>query len=250
MIIRKSPDEIEIMREAGRITAAALKSVAENIRPGVTTLKLDAIAEDVIRSLGATPAFKGYHGFPASICASINNEVVHGIPSERRLKEGDILSVDVGAVLDGYHGDCAITFAVGEVEHRARHLMTVTKRALDAGIAKAVVGAKLSDVSAEIQKVAEAEGFGVVREYVGHGIGRSMHEEPQIPNFGPPGQGPTLKAGMVLAIEPMINAGGHEVKSLSDGWTVVTADDSLSAHYEHTVAIHEAGPQVLTEYRD
>ncbi len=248
MIIRKSPDEIEIMRQAGRITAAALRSVAENIRPGVTTLKLDAIAEDVIRSLGATPAFRGYHGFPASICASINNEVVHGIPSGRRLKEGDILSVDVGAVLDGYHGDCAATFAVGEVDHCARHLMSVTKRALDAGIAKAIVGAKLSDVSAAIQCVAEAEGFGVVREYVGHGIGRSMHEEPQIPNFGPPGQGPTLKEGMVLAIEPMINAGGHEVVSLSDGWTVVTADDSLSAHFEHTVAIHAAGPQVLTEW--
>lgn len=238
--------EIEIMREAGRITAQALKAISEHIRPGVTTRKLDSIAEGVIREAGALPAFKGYHGFPATICASLNYEVVHGIPSGRRLTQGDILSVDVGVIVDGYYADSAMTFPVGEVSALAKDLLEVTSRSLDLGIAKAVVGAKLSDISAAIQSAAEQAGFGIVREYVGHGIGRSMHEEPQVPNFGTPGKGPTLVEGMVLAIEPMLNAGGAEVEGLPDGWTVVTLDRSLSAHFEHTVAIHRDGPLILT----
>jgi len=234
------------MREAGRITALALKAVGDHIHPGVSTLELDEIAERTIRNHGGTPAFKGYHGFPASICTSINEEVVHGIPSGRRLKAGDIVSVDIGTILTGYYADSAMTFAVGKISEQAELLMNATKASLEAGIAMARVGAKLSDISAEIQRVAEAEGFGVVREYVGHGIGRAMHEEPQVPNFGVPGQGQTLKEGMVLALEPMINAGGYEVESMTDGWTVVTKDRSLSAHFEHTVAIREDGPIVLT----
>lgn len=234
------------MREAGRITARALKAISEHIRPGVTTKKLDSIAEEVIREAGALPAFKGYHGFPATICASLNYEVVHGIPSGRRLAQGDILSVDVGTVVDGYYADSAMTFPVGEVSAMAVGLLDVTRRSLDLGIAKAVVGGKVSDISAAIQGAAEQAGFGIVKEYVGHGIGRSMHEEPQVPNFGTCGKGPTLAEGMVLAIEPMLNAGGAEVEGLLDGWTVVTLDRSLSAHFEHTVAIHRDGPLILT----
>lgn len=234
------------MREAGRITARALRMVGEAVRPGVTTAELDAIAEEVIRSAGAVPAFKGYHGFPATICSSVNDQVVHGIPGATRLAEGDILSVDVGAIVEGYYGDSARTFPVGEVGRTARSLMDATRAALDAGIAQCVAGRKLYDISHAVQAVAEGAGFSVVREYVGHGIGRSMHEDPQLPNFGPAGQGPTLAAGMVFAIEPMVNAGGAGVRALDDGWTVVTEDGTLSAHFEHTVAVTDDGPLVLT----
>ncbi len=234
------------MREAGRVTALALRLVGEAVAPGVTTETLDRIAEDAIRSAGAVPAFKGYHDFPATICASLNDQVVHGIPGSSPLREGDILSVDVGAIVDGYYGDSAKTFAVGEVSDEAIALMDVTRRSLEAGIAACVPGMRLYDISAAIQRVAEEPGYGIVREYVGHGIGRAMHEEPQVPNFGPAGRGPTLAAGMVFAIEPMINAGGAPVRSLDDGWTVVTEDGSLSAHFEHTVAVTEEGPRILT----
>ena len=234
------------MREAGRVTALALRLVGEAVAPGVTTETLDRIAEDAIRSAGAVPAFKGYHDFPATICASLNDQVVHGIPGSSPLREGDILSVDVGAIVDGYYGDSAKTFAVGEVSDEAIALMDVTRRSLEAGIAACVPGMRLYDISAAIQRVAEEPGYGIVREYVGHGIGRAMHEEPQVPNFGPAGRGPTLAAGMVFAIEPMINAGGAPVRSLNDGWTVVTEDGSLSAHFEHTVAVTEEGPRILT----
>jgi methionyl aminopeptidase len=246
VIIRKSPSEIAMMREAGRITARALRLVGEAVRPGATTAELDAIAEEVIRSADALPAFKGYHGFPGTICSSLNQQVVHGIPGATPLREGDILSVDVGAIVEGYYGDSARTFPVGEVGEVARTLMEATRGALDSGIAQCVPGRKLYDISHAVQTVAEGAGFSVVREYVGHGIGRSMHEDPQLPNFGAPGQGPTLAVGMVFAIEPMVNAGAAAVRALDDGWTVVTEDGSLSAHFEHTVAVTEHGPLVLT----
>lgn len=247
MIIRKSSTEIEIMREAGRVTARALRLVGQRVAPGVSTAELDAIAEESIREAGALPAFKGYHGFPATICASVNSEVVHGIPSAGRvLREGDILSVDVGAVVEGYYGDSAMTFPVGTVSSDATALLEATARSLEAGISRARPGMRLYDISSAVQSVAEAAGFSVVREYVGHGIGRSMHEEPQIPNFGQAGKGPTLEQGMVFAIEPMVNAGAAAVHGLEDGWTVVTSDGSLSAHFEHTVAITAEGPVVLT----
>jgi len=235
------------MREAGRVTARTLRLVGEAVRPGVSTAELDEVAEAVISEEGAQPAFKGYHGFPATICASLNSEVVHGIPTRRRrLREGDVLSVDVGAIVDGYYGDSAMTFAVGKISDETRRLLDVTAECLVAAIAKCFEDMRLSDISHAVQTVAEGAGFSVVREYVGHGIGREMHEEPQIPNFGPAGKGPALKPGMVFAIEPMINAGGHAVRSLEDGWTVVTQDGSISAHFEHTVAIRENGPTILT----
>ncbi len=235
------------MREAGRITARALRLVGQAVRIGISTKELDQIAEAAIRDAGALPAFKGYHGFPATICASVNGEVVHGIPSAARvLSQGDILSVDVGAIIDGYYGDSASTFPVGVISQEATRLLDATSRSLDAGIAKMRAGMRLYDISSAIQTVAEAAGFSVVREYVGHGIGRSMHEDPQIPNYGPAGKGPTLREGMVFAIEPMINAGSPEVRSLDDGWTVVTVDGGYSAHFEHTVAIGPEGPVVLT----
>ena len=246
MIVTKSAAELEIMRQAGRVTAAALRAVGEAVRPGVTTGELDALAEDAIRSAGAVPAFKGYHGFPASLCTSVNAEVVHGIPGKRRLRAGDILSVDCGAIVDGYYGDAARTFPVGEPTDEALRLMKVTSESLEAGIACCVPGQRLYDVSAAVQGVVEAAGFSVVREYVGHGIGRSMHEDPQVPNYGRAGTGPVLQVGVVLAIEPMVNAGGADVRSLDDGWTVVTVDGSLSAHFEHTVAVTHEGPLVLT----
>jgi methionyl aminopeptidase len=246
VIIRKSAAEIEAMREAGRITARALRVVGEAVRPGVTTHELDTVAEEAIRSEGAVPAFLGYNGFPATICASVNEQVVHGIPGDRRLEGGDILSVDVGAIVDGYYGDSAFTFPVGEVSDEAVRLMGATRQALHAGIAACIPGMRLSDIGHAVQRVAEAAGFAVVREYVGHGIGRAMHEEPQIPNFGPGGRGPALKPGMVFAIEPMVNAGSAPVRSLPDGWTVVTADSRPSAHFEHTVAVTENGPDILT----
>lgn len=246
MIIRKSSAEIAVMREAGRITARALRTVGAAVRPGVTTAELDEVAAETIRAAGAKPAFLGYNGFPATICASLNEQVVHGIPGGRRLEDGDILSVDVGAIVDGYFGDSAFTFPVGTVSEEAVRLMDATRAALEAGIARCLPGMRLYDISNAVQHVAEAAGFSVVREYVGHGIGRAMHEEPQIPNFGPAGKGPTLKPGMVFAIEPMVNAGGAAVRSLADGWTVVTADERPSAHFEHTVAVTEDGPYVLT----
>lgn len=246
MIVLKTPVEIEVMREAGRITAGALRRVGEAVRPGVTTLELDVIAEEYIRSEGAVPAFLGYHGFPATLCTSVNEQVVHGIPGSRVLRDGDILSVDCGAVVDGYFGDAAYTFPVGAVSDQAAALLSATSASLDAGIAKARPDMRLYDIGSAVQKVAEAAGFSVVREYVGHGIGRAMHEEPQVPNFGQAGKGVQLKSGMVFAIEPMINAGGYDVKSLSDGWTVVTSDGALSAHFEHTVAITDDGPVILT----
>jgi len=246
VIVTKSAAELDLMREAGRVTIAALRAVGEAVRPGITTGELDALAESLIRAAGATPAFKGYHGFPASLCTSVDAEVVHGIPGSRRLKPGEILSVDCGAIVDGYFGDAAMTFPVGEVSEAALRLMDVTRQSLDAAIARCLPGSRLHDVSAAVQEVVETAGFSVVREYVGHGIGRSMHEDPQVPNYGRAGTGPLLQPGMVLAIEPMVNAGGAEVRSLDDGWTVVTVDGSLSAHFEHTVAITEDGPRVLT----
>jgi methionyl aminopeptidase len=250
VIDRKSDRELEIMREAGRITALALRLVGEAIEPGVTTSELDAVAERAIRGEGARPAFKGYHGFPASICASRNHEVVHGIPEgDRPLADGDILSVDVGAIIDGYYGDAAMTFPVGDVDPSTAHLLETTRLALEAGITKCRPDMRLYDISSAVQAVAEEAGFSVVREYVGHGIGRRMHEEPQIPNFGQAGTGPALRPGMVFAIEPMVNEGKADVKQLPDGWTVVTDDGRPSAHFEHTVAVTEDGPEVLTKER-
>jgi methionyl aminopeptidase len=234
------------MREAGRVTARALSAVGAAVRPGVTTKELDEVAVAVIEAAGAKPAFLGYHGFPATICASRNCEVVHGIPGKTRLVEGDIISIDMGAIVDGYFGDSARTFPVGRVSERATALMDATRQSLEAGIAQCVPGKRLYDIGAAVQAVAEGAGFSVVREYVGHGIGRQMHEEPQVPNYGTAGKGPVLAVGMVLAIEPMINDGGAGVRQMDDGWTVVTADGKPSAHFEHTVAITAEGPWVLT----
>lgn len=248
MIVRKSKSEIETMREAGRISARALRLVGEAVRPGVSTLELDEIAEAAIRDEGAVPAFLGYHGFPRTLCTSLNSQVVHGIPSKSVvLREGDIVSVDVGAVISGYYGDTARTFAVGSISADAKRLLDITDASLQAGIAAARAGNHLFDIGHEVQTVAEEAGFAVVREYVGHGIGRQMHEDPSVPNYGSPGKGPRLETGMVLAIEPMVNMGTHSVDALSDGWTVVTRDGSLSAHFEHTVAITDDGPVILTQ---
>jgi len=247
MIILKSDREIQAMREAGRLTALAHQEVAKAIAPGVTTAELDHIVDTFIRKMGGTPSFKGYMGYPASICASVNDVVVHGIPSpQRSLAEGDIISLDIGAFYGGFHGDAARTWPVGQVSEEARRLLEVTEESLARGIAAARVGGHLSDIGHAVQTYVENHGFSVVRDYVGHGIGTKMHEDPQIPNFGPSGQGPQLRPGMVLAIEPMVNAGGYPVKTLGDGWTVITMDGSLSAHFEHTVALTEQGPQILT----
>jgi methionyl aminopeptidase len=246
VIVRRSQSELDIMREAGRVTARALSAVGDAVRVGVTTAELDGIAAQVIADAGALPAFKGYHGFPATICASPNSVIVHGIPGRETLISGDIISVDVGAIVDGYYGDAAFTWPVGEVAQDTLRLLEATKASLEAGIARCVAGMRLYDVSSAIQRVAEGAGFSIVREYVGHGIGRAMHEEPQVPNYGIAGRGPVLQPGMVLAIEPMVNAGGAAVAQRPDGWTVVTADGSCSAHFEHTVAITESGPLLLT----
>lgn len=247
MIVLKTTDELEIMREAGRITAMTLDMVEENIEAGLTTGQLDMLVEDFIRSHGAIPAFKNYQGYPASACISIDSEVVHGIPGKRVIKEGQIVSVDIGAIVNNYYGDSARTFAIGEVSEEKQRLMEVTQEALSAAIDKARKGNRLGQVSSTVQRIAEDAGFGVVRQLVGHGIGRKMHEEPQVPNFGSPNDGPLLQVGMVLAIEPMINAGTYDVKTMPDGWTIVTADGTPSAHFEHTVAITDLGPEILTK---
>ncbi len=246
MIILKSRMELEIMREAGRIVALTHQELAKAIKPGVTTKQLDELAETFIRSKGAAPSFKGYGGFSGSICASVNEELVHGIPGKRILHEGDIISLDIGAHFEGFHGDSAWTYAVGQISEEDRRLMQVTEESLYKGLEKAIPGGRLSDISHAIQIHAEAAGFSIVREYVGHGIGHDLHEEPQIPNFGPPDRGPRLKPGMVLAIEPMVNAGSRYVRTLEDKWTVVTVDGKNCAHYEHTIAITEDGYEVLT----
>ena len=247
MIVLKTAEELDIMRQAGRITAMTLDMVEENIEAGLTTGQLDMLVEDVIRSHGAIPAFKNYHGYPASACISIDSEVVHGIPGKRVIKEGQIVSVDIGAIVDNYYGDSARTFAIGEVSPEKKRLMKVTQEALSAAIDKARKGNRLGQVSSTVQQIAEAAGFGVVRQLVGHGIGRKMHEEPQVPNFGSPNEGPVLQVGMVIAIEPMVNLGTYDVKTMPDGWTIVTADCAPSAHFEHTVAITDNGPEILTK---
>jgi methionyl aminopeptidase len=247
VIVCRSSAELEKMRAAGRLVGEVLTELTSRVKPGVTTAELDEIAETRIRDAGATPAFKGYHGYPATICASINEEVIHGIPNGRRLlNEGDVISIDVGASLDGYFGDSAVTLAVGLVSEEAATLLRVTEESLYKAIGMVKPGGRISDIGHAVQKHVEAFGFSVVREFVGHGIGRSMHEDPQVPNFGTRGKGLRLKAGMVLAIEPMINAGAPEVKVLKDGWTAVTVDGSYSAHFEHTVALTKDGPLVLT----
>jgi methionyl aminopeptidase len=247
VIVCRSAAELDRMRDAGRLVGEVLTELAAHVAPGVTTADLDALAEKRIAQAGATPAFKGYHGYPATICASINDEVIHGIPSGRRvLNEGDVISIDVGASLGGYFGDSAITLPVGPVSESAATLLRVTEEALYKAIDCVRPGGRISDIGHAVQQHVEAYGYSVVREFVGHGIGQRMHEEPQVPNYGEPGRGPRLAEGMVLAIEPMVNAGKPAVKVLADGWTAVTRDSSLSAHFEHTVAVTSNGPRILT----
>ena len=247
MIVRKSADEIDTMARAGRVVAETLALMGETIRPGISTGELDDLAEELIRSRGGVPTFKGYRGFPASICASPNDMVVHGIPGGYRVGEGDLLTVDVGVTLEGFVADSAYTFAVGEVGEEAERLLAVCQAALAAGIAEARDGNHVGDISAAVQRVTEEAGFSVIKSLVGHGVGRSMHEEPQVPNYGRPGRGPKLATGMTIAIEPMITAGGEEVAVADDDWSISTVDGSLSAHFEHTVAVRENGPRILTE---
>jgi methionyl aminopeptidase len=250
MIVRKSPQEIETMARAGRVVADTLALIGEHVRAGVTTAELDALAEEYILSQGGYPTFKGYRGYPAATCLSPNDMVVHGIPGQYELSEGDILSCDVGVTLDGFVADSAYTFPVGEISAEAEKLLEVCQAALAAGVEQCRPGNRLSDISHAIQVATEERGFSVVRSLVGHGVGRSMHEEPQIPNYGPPGRGPVLSAGMTFAIEPMITAGGPDVVVHDDEWSISTADGSLSAHFEHTVAITEEGPRILTAARE
>jgi methionyl aminopeptidase len=242
MIILKTPAEIDVMAEASRVVAEVLEIVRKAVRPGVSTDDLDRLAEEGIRARGGIPAFKGYRSYPKTLCASVNEQVVHGIPSKRQLKEGDIIGLDLGAVVGGFYGDSAVTVAVGRIPEATAKLIQVTEEALYLGIEQAVVGNRLSDISHAVQRRAESAGYSVVTEFVGHGIGRQLHEEPQVPNYGKPGQGPRLQVGMVLAIEPMVNMGGSAVRILDDRWTAVTADGSLSAHFEHTIAIQPRGP--------
>lgn len=246
MITIKTDSEIELMRYAGKVTAMTHNAVKKHIKPGITTLELDKIAEDVIRSNGCTPAFLNYMGYPASICVSVNEEVVHGIPSMRKLVQGDIVSVDIGAVYKGYFGDAANTYPVGEISDQAQKLIDVTRQSLHEAMVYAIEGARLGDISHAIQCYVEENGFSIVRDYVGHGIGSSMHESPSIPNYGRPGRGITLRENMTLAVEPMVNMGGYEVRVLEDDWTAVTLDGSLSAHYEHTLLIKPHGCEILT----
>lgn len=242
----KSDTELEYMRSAGKVVADTLAMIQEVIKPGITTAEIDKLVEEFILAQGAIPSFKGYGGFPGSICASVNDVVIHGIPNDTVLVEGDIISVDCGAILNGYHGDAARTFPVGSISKEAQHLIDVTKESFFKGIEKAVVGNRLTDISAAIQKHAESFGYSVVRDFVGHGIGTAMHEDPQVPNYGTAGKGPKLVHGVVLAIEPMINMGNYKVKIKPDGWTVVTSDGKLSAHYENTIAITNDGVEILT----
>jgi methionyl aminopeptidase len=246
VITRKSPEEIDRMRRAGRLVGHTLSRLVEAVRPGITLLELDSLAEKEIRDGGGIPSFLGYHGFPATLCLSPNDWIVHGIPNGYVLRDGDILSIDCGAIVEGWHGDAAVTVPVGQVDEAGRRLIETTERAMWAGIAQVRAGNRLSDIGHAVEKAAVAPGYGLVREYVGHGIGTRMHEEPQVPNYGRPHRGLRLEAGLVLAIEPMVNEGGSETRVLDDGWTVVTRDGSRSAHFEHTVAITPTGPEVLT----
>jgi methionyl aminopeptidase len=244
--VRRNPDELAKMRRAGRVVAEMHEATRAAAKPGVSTAELDAVAREVLERRGATSNFLGYHGFPAVICTSPNSMIVHGIPGSYRLKEGDIISIDCGAIIEGYHGDAAFTMGVGEISEEAERLLAVTERSLWAGIDQLDAGNRLHEVGRAVQAVAEASGFSVVREYVGHAIGTAMHEQPQVPNYWPGNPGPLLKTGMVFAIEPMVNAGGPETVLLEDNWSVVTADGRLSAHFEHTIAVTDAGPEVLT----
>ena len=247
MIELKSAREIGLMRRGGHILHEVMDRLRTTVKAGMSTLEIDADVEEFIRSRGAIPAFKGYRGFPATVCISINEEVVHGIPSaSRHLKEGDIVGLDLGCIVEGYYADCAFTLAVGDVPARVQELLDVTRESLELGIKECRPGRRLSDVSHAIQSHVEGHGFSIVRAFVGHGIGRALHEEPQVPNFGDPGRGPQLRPGMVLAIEPMVTMGSWEVKILDDGWTAVTKDGSLAAHFEHTIAVTDSGPEVLT----
>ena len=247
MIILKSPREINLMKDANKIVAETHEYLTEKIKPGISTADINKLADEFIRNENAIPSFKDYQGFPAAVCVSINEEVVHGIPDERRiLNSGDIVSIDIGTYYQGFNGDAARTFAVGEVDNEVQRLLQVTEKSLMLGIEQAVKGNRLTDISNAVQKHVEGNGFSVVRDYVGHGIGRDMHEDPQIPNFGPPGRGPILKKGMTFAIEPMVNIGSHEVETLDDGWTVVTKDKSFSAHFEHTIAIKDDEVEILS----
>jgi len=250
MVYLRDRNEIDRIREAAQVVGRTLQLLGSHVRPGITTAELDRIAEDYIRSQGAEPAFKGYRGFPASICPSVNEQVVHAIPGGTTLEEGDIISIDVGAKKHGYYGDAAATFPVGAIDDEARRLLDVTREALECGIAAARPGNRIGDIGHAVQTCAESHGFSVVRTLVGHGIGRQMHEEPQVPNYGPPSRGPRLLAGQVLAIEPMVNIGGPDVVTVDDGWTVVTRDGSRSAHFEHTVAIGPDGPEVLSRIEE
>jgi methionyl aminopeptidase len=246
MITLKSARELETMRRSGKITAAVLTQLMQSARAGMTTKQLDEMAERGIRERGGVPTFLGYHGYTASICASVNDEVVHGIPGDRVLRDGDLLSIDIGTTFEGYVSDTAVTIPIGNVSHEAERLMRVTQECLMVGIAQMQRGNRVGDISAAVQKHAESHGYGVVRELVGHGVGTAMHEEPQVPNFGKARSGAELRPGLVLAVEPMITQGGHEVEILKDGWTVVTADGKLAAHFEHTIAVTDDGPRILT----
>jgi len=247
MIICKTQREIDIMRQAGKIVALTHEELKKHIVPGVTTKELDTIAESFIRKHDAIPSFKGYNGFRGSICASVNDELVHGIPGDRVLKNGDIISIDIGAQYQGYHGDSAWTYAVGDIDEETQRLLDVTEESLYRGLEEAKPGVRLSNISHAIQTYVEANNFSIVREYVGHGVGQDLHEDPQIPHYGPPNKGPRLKTGMVLAVEPMVNAGSRYVKTLEDDWTVVTQDGKMCAHFEHTIAITESGFEILTK---
>ena len=245
MIILKTPDEVAVMAQASRIVAEALAVLKSAVKPGITTDELDRLAESEIRARGAVPAFKGYRNYPKTLCASVNEQVVHGIPSKRVLKEGDIIGLDLGAIVGGFYGDSAVTVAVGRIDEKSATLVRVTEESLSLAIEQARVGNRLSDISHAVQQHVEAAGYSVVTEFVGHGIGRQLHEEPQVPNYGRPGQGPRLQPGMVLAIEPMVNMGGSAVRVMDDRWTAVTVDGSLSAHFEHTIAIQPEGPALV-----
>lgn len=249
MIILKTPAEIEIMAQASRVVAEVLQVLESTVCPGISTEELDQIAEREIRARGAIPAFKGYRNYPKTLCASVNEQVVHGIPSKRKLKEGDIVGLDLGAIVEGFYGDAAVTVPVGRVSEEALRLIRITEEALYLGIEQAVVGNRISDISHAVQRHVESAGYSVVTEFVGHGIGRQLHEEPQVPNYGKPGQGPRLQSGMVLAIEPMVNMGKSAVRVLEDRWTAVTVDGSWSAHFEHTIAVQPSGPARILSHR-